>query len=136
MRKLAAMVAMVTLAAGTCLIAAPAGASVAAKNTKLCKALSDASDNIDVLPTSGTSINKKQAAATASALRKAARSAPPKVKDAINTLADAYKRLGNGDSIVEVLADDGLDYAKALGTFGKYYAKNCVNLPALPGSNG
>jgi hypothetical protein len=133
MRKLGAMVATAGLAAGMVLAAAPAGASVPAKNTKFCKAISNQSENIDALPTSGTSINKKQAAVTAKALRKAAKSAPPKVKDALNTIADAYSRLADGDSIVDVLASDGLDYAKALGTFGKYYAKNCVDLPDTSG---
>jgi hypothetical protein len=131
MRKLAAVVTMVALTAGVGLVAAPAGASAPAKNTKFCKALSSASDNIDALPTSGTSVNKKQAAATAKAIRKAAKSAPPKIKSALNTLADAYQRLADGDSIIDVIASDGLDYAKALGTFGKYYAKNCTSLTDL-----
>lgn len=133
MRKFAAVVTMATLAVGTALIAAPAGASVAAKNTKFCNTVKGVIDQIDVLPTAGTSIDRKEAASTAKALRKAAKSAPPKIKSAINKIANVYRDLGNGDSIIDVLTSSGLDALTASVTVGKYYAKNCTNLPSVPG---
>ena len=131
MRCLAALVTASVLTGGL-VGAAPVGASVGAKDKKFCTAVKKLPSAVDALPADTEGVDKKAAAKTATAIRTAARSAPRKVRKAMNTMADLYRRLADGDSITEVLSEDTIDFAKAAATFTVYFTKNCVDLPEVP----
>jgi hypothetical protein len=129
MRKVAMVLAAGLLAAAVGWSAMPAGASAPAKDTKFCKATSKLTDQIDALPANANGIDKKAAAKTAKTIKVAANSAPPKVKKAMLVFVRVYQRVAKGDALTSILADNGLDFAKAASTFGAYFVKNCVKTP-------
>jgi hypothetical protein len=135
MRKVVSLFVSLGLVATLGLVAAaPAGATAPA-GTKLCDSLKSFSGQIDAFPTNGTKLDKKAAAGTAKALKKASSSAPRKVRNAMRKIANAYQQIADGDSFIEVfVTGDPIGIAKAFGTFGTYYAKNCLNV-TLP-TNG
>lgn len=131
MRWLATLVTATVLTGGL-IGAAPVGASVGTKDKKFCTAVKKLPSSVDALPAGTEGVDKKAAAKTAKSIRTAAKSAPRKVRKAMNTMADLYQRLANGDSITEVLSEDTIDFAKAAATFTVYFTKNCVDIPEVP----
>jgi hypothetical protein len=134
MRKLVSLIAVAALAGGLALVvAAPAGASAAAKTSRFCKQLNKFDTSGLGNPTSEQSAQKyvKQ-------LKKLEKSAKGSTKDAIGELVDAYERLADGDSAQDVFGNS--DFANAAATFGLAIVK-CglssipdITLPDLPGS--
>jgi hypothetical protein len=124
MRKVAVVTLSVIIAAGLCWAAAPGGASVAEKNTRFCTAVSKLGGSG---ATAGGRLSRKNALADAKALRKASKSAPRKIKRAMNTLAGFYDSVAKGKSYRDVLANNAAAYSQAALTFGTYLAQQCGN---------
>jgi hypothetical protein len=120
---------LAALATGSLALMAPgAGATApAASNASFCKAVAGISDNVSEDPTEGGNTAK-----LASALRKAAKSAPSNVKSALLTMADYFDAVTgvkkNPEKVSAFLAKNGAKYGKAVQTFTTYYAKNCAGI--------
>ena len=83
---------VVALALSTLVVlAAPAGAAVPAANKSFCKDVSKISSSTN---TSSAS-DPTKAKALAKSFKNAAKSAPAKVKSAMNTMADYYQAVGS-----------------------------------------
>jgi hypothetical protein len=113
--------------------ASPGGAAVAEKNTKFCKQV----QNFSKISASGNSVtdNLKVAAADAKALKKVAKSAPGKVKSALNSMASFFAAVGSSGSKADAekaYLEHASTYSKAVSTFISYYTKNCVTIPSIP----
>ena len=129
MRKIAMLVAAGLLMASVGAAALPAGASAPAKDSKFCSAAKKLPSETDALPANTKGIDKKAAIKTANKIDAAANLAPTKVKKALKTLAKVYRRVGKGDALTDIIADNGIDFAKAASTFGAYFVKNCLKTP-------
>src|SRR5262249_259860 len=110
-------------------VSVPAGAGVASKNTKFCKAISAAGS--DVSSGSSSGVDQANLKSVANTLKKAASTASGKVKSALKTLASKYARLApakgkvdQGAAATKLLTDSS--YRKSLQTFITYYTKNCA----------
>jgi hypothetical protein len=120
------------LACGALLAFAPSsGAAVPAvpSASKTCSVYNQLTKD---LANADTSSAKKFDASTfkkiGAAFKKAAKSAPPKVKTAMNTLASYYGTIGGSDNDAEAFAEiskNGEKFSKAITTFTTYYATNC-----------
>jgi len=132
MRRFAAVAGAALLAVTAISSFASAGASVPVKDAKFCAAVAKLGEEIDALPADTEGIDEAAARKSAKAIRKAAKSAPKKVRKAMNVIAGTYDRLADGDSIADVIAEDAGDFAKASAIYGIYYAKNCIELPEVP----
>jgi hypothetical protein len=113
--------------------ASPGGAAVAQKNTKFCKQVTKFSH----INASGGSVSDdlKVAAADAKALKKVAKSAPGKVRSALNSMASFFAAVGSAGSKIDAekaALSHASDYSKAVSTFISYYTKNCVTIPTIP----
>ena len=109
------------------------GAAVSAKNTKFCNQV----QNFSHVNASNSSVSDdlKVAAADAKALRKAAKSAPSKVKSALNNMASFYAAVGSAGSKADAekaALEHASSYTKAKSTFISYYTKNCITVPTIP----
>jgi hypothetical protein len=120
---------LAALATGSLALMAPgASASAPASTASFCKAVAGISSDIGDDPSSGGNT-----ATLASALRKAAKSAPSKVKGAVLTMADYFDAASGSsktspEKIAAFLRKSGAKYAKAVATFTSYYAKNCTGV--------
>lgn len=124
MRRIVTLLLAVGLVAGMGFAAAPAGASVAEKPSRYCKALK----NFD-LPELSNSTTEQEAAATAKQLRKLARKATGSTKQAIKTLATGFQEIADGSSPSDVL---NTEYAKAAATFAVSALKCVTTNISLP----
>lgn len=124
MRRIVPLLLAVGLVVGTGFAAAPAGATVAAKQSKFCKALG----NFD-LPQIGNTTSKQEAAAVVKQLRKIARKATGKTKQAALALAEAFQKIADGGSPKDVI-DSG--YAGAAATLGLAALKCLTTNISLP----
>jgi len=100
--------------------------SAYAKNAKFCTTLENAANDVKDLSTSS---DKAELQTIANAFKQASKSAPGKVKSAMNTLSDFYgglSSLSKGD-VVKRLAAAGAKYAQAVTTFTKYYSQQCIS---------
>jgi methyl-accepting chemotaxis protein len=119
-------VVVAALVAGAFAILAPAiDASVsAASNPKFCKAV----ENISATdPTE--SGNAAAARQLAKATRSAAKLAPTKVRNALNTMADYYNAVaeaGNNPAKLAGVAKLVEKYTKAFATYTSYFIKTCT----------
>jgi hypothetical protein len=130
MRRFTVMTAAaVVTALLVALTAGSAGAGVAAKNTKFCKAIATAGS--DVSSGSSSGVDQSNLKSISATLKKAANSAPGKVKSALKSLASKYAALANAKGKVDqakaatqLLTDSS--YRKSLQTFITYYTKTCA----------
>jgi hypothetical protein len=118
-------VIVAALAAGGFTMFGPAvDASVpAASNSKFCKAV----ENISSADPAKASAARQLAKAT----RKAAKFAPTKVKNALNTMAEYYDAVADAGNDPAKLADvsELVDkYTKAFAVYTSYYVKTCAGL--------
>jgi hypothetical protein len=117
---------LAALAAGSLALMAPGASATApaASTASFCKAVAGISKNLGDDPSKGGEPSK-----IASQLRKAAKSAPSKVKSALETMAgyfDAVSDAGSNPSkVASTLQKNAAKYGKAVATFTSYYAKNC-----------
>jgi len=93
--------------------------------------------NFSKISASGNSVtdNLKVAAADAKALKKVAKSAPGKVKAALNSMASFFAAVGSSGSKADAekaYLEHASTYTKAVSTFISYYTKNCVTIPSIP----
>jgi hypothetical protein len=126
-RALVASIACATFIATVGVVAAPAGASVAAKNAKFCAVLStDQGSGIDF-----EGLSPEEAAFAAKLERKLAKTGvPAKLKKDLKKLAAVYDRIANGETAAEVLDADGqAAVLPALKHFSTYVAANCLTTP-------
>jgi hypothetical protein len=120
---------LAALATGSLALMAPgASATVpAASAASFCKAVSGISKNLSEDPSKGGNTGK-----IASQLRKAAKSAPSKVKSAVETMADYFDAVSdagkNPTKIASALQKAAAKYGKAIATFSSYYAQNCTGV--------
>jgi hypothetical protein len=106
-------------------LAGPAGAGVSSgTNAKFCRTLQTLSEETGLGPDTGT-VDQQEAEITAKALRKAAKKAPKAVKKALKTLAVAYERIADGESLVDVINEDGTEIAAATTKYGIWYLEHC-----------
>ncbi|MCJ7672174.1 MAG: hypothetical protein MUP67_09030 [Acidimicrobiia bacterium] len=132
MRRIAPLFVTAALVlGGVGAVAAPVGASTPAKTSAFCKGIKNFN-----LPDLTGNVNEATAGKAAKQLKKLAKKATGKVKQATNTLADALQEVADGGSATDILTGD---YVKAAGTFSlaavKCYASG-ISLPdiSLPGS--
>ena len=105
-------------------IAAPAAqASVPAASSKFCTAVQKYTKDLSNIGSSGK-LDTARAKAVAVALKRAAKSAPPKVKAATIVVADYLLALANKDSAA--LSKTVQKFSKAATTFSTYLATSCV----------
>ena len=135
MRRLTMFAAVVASAAlVVTALAAPAGAGVATKTSKFCKAVANVGSDVSNDSSSGSTAGLKK---TANQLKKAADSAPGKVKSSMNTLASKFQSVANAkgkiaqaQAAAKLLTDSS--YRKALQNFISYYTKNCAPSISIP----
>jgi len=117
MRRIVSLLVVACLTLGAVLfVAVPAGASVGAKTSPLCKALKSF-DTGDV----GNPTTPKGARKSLKGLKKLEAAAKGKTKAALSEIVDAYEQLADGKSARSVFTDG--DVIKALGTFAVAAAK-------------
>jgi len=119
-------VIVAALVASAFAVLAPAvDASVpAASNPKFCKAV----ENISATDPTKSS-NAAAARQLAKATRNAAKLAPAKVRNALNTMADYYNAVAEaGDNPAKLAGVAKLveKYTKAFATYTSYYIKSCT----------
>jgi len=118
MRRITSLLVAVAVSGALVLVAAPAGASVAAKPTAFCKTVK----NFDT-GNLGNPTTAKGAKKSLVWLKKLQKAAKGDTKKAMTTLVAAYQKVANGDSARDAFANT--KFVKALGTFGIAAAK-CV----------
>jgi hypothetical protein len=119
------VIAALVVASFGLVVAAPAHAAVAERNAKFCKAVDRLGKEAQA-PLGSEEITAEQAAEVAKALRKASKKAPRRVKRSMRTMARAYERLADGDTMAEVVKDAGEEFAQGAAVFASYYLKQCV----------
>lgn len=126
-RVLVPFTAIAVLAAGSAVLASPAGAEVGAKNTKFCQILSsDQGQGIDF-----QGLGPAEAKFAAKLERKLAKTGvPAKLKSDLLKLAKVYDRIAKGEDAAAVIGETQASLGKALTRFSKYVAANCI--PAVP----
>jgi hypothetical protein len=114
--------AIAALAAGSAVLATPAGAEVAAKNTKFCTVLtSEQGNGIDF-----DGLGPDEAKFAAKLERKLAKTGvPAKLKSDLLKLAKVYDRIAKGEDAGKVIADVGDSLTSGLVRFSKYVKANC-----------
>jgi hypothetical protein len=126
-RVLVSCTAIAVLAAGSAVVASPAGAEVSAKNTKFCKALTS---------NQGAGINfnglgPAEAKFADKLLHKLANTGvPAKLKSDLLKVAKVYNRIAKGEDAATVIRETTASLGKALTRFTKYVASNCS--PSVP----
>ena len=106
------------------IVAPPASA---ATNTKFCAAIAKLETKLSAV-NSGKSFNAGQYKSAGSAFKSAAKSAPAKVKAAMNKIGSFLSALGGGNAVdaAKALAGSGAkDYSKAIVTYSTYVSTNC-----------
>src|SRR5262245_55540607 len=120
---------IVALAAGGLTLLLSGGAS-AASTPKLCTALATAgADLANSNPVKNGDFDSSALKRNAAQLRKAAKSAPAKVKSAMRKMADVYDDVSGEKTSASALAEFGKQaskYLNAFGTFSSYGTKNCT----------
>jgi len=128
-KRISSIVVVVALASAlVVMLAVPAGARVAQKNTEFCEILSsDQGAGIDF-----EGLEPPEAEYAATLVRKLAKTGvPAKLKKDLKRLAkDVYDRIAAGESENEVTPEQLSFVQSALTRFSKYVGKNCV--PAVP----
>ena len=133
MRKIGTFFVAALVAGGVSVaVITPAQATVAAKPSRFCRDVANFGSKTSGLDPQTSAAD---AASTATALRKASKHAPRKVKNALRTMAGVYQRIADGDSSQTVVSEDAGKFVAATGTFSTYYLKHClaVTLPSAPG---
>jgi hypothetical protein len=124
MARARVLVAAVLAASSFAVLAAPASASAPAKNTKFCNAVAKIGKESSSLPYG------KQAKALAKQFRNAGKSAPTKVKNAMNKIASFLSSLGGASSPQDVAKSYAQSsykqYVNAISTYATYAANECV----------
>jgi hypothetical protein len=124
MSRLRIVLAAALAVSALAVLAVPASASVPVANAKFCKAVKKIGD------TSGAQPNKVRAKQLVAGFKKAAKTAPPKVKAAIEKITSYLSVLATGNaSKLADLAKSGeiASYPKAITTYSTYVASNCVS---------
>ena len=120
---------LAALAVGGLAVLAPGASASAPSVSKACKSLNTLNkelDNVDV--SSGKDFDLGQLNDIADAFHKAAKTAPKKLKSALNTIGDIYGKMGDADNVggaVAAFGQNAQKYSKAFRTFGTYLATNC-----------
>jgi hypothetical protein len=124
-RVLVSCTAIAALAAGSVVLASPAGAEVTAKNTKFCTTLySDQGTGINF-----EGLKPPEARYAASLMRKLAKTGVPgKLKSDLLSVAKVYSKIAKGATSLS--AKEQASVGKALTRFSKYVAANCS--PSVP----
>jgi hypothetical protein len=125
-KRVASLLAVAML--GTTLLVFAAPAASAADSTKFCAAVDTLQTKLDDV----SSTNLKNFASTyrgaGSAFKTAAKSAPPKVKAAMNRIGSYLASVGSGDfteAAQQLGSKNGKAYSKALVTYSTYVSTNC-----------
>lgn len=103
------------------------GAS-AATNTKFCTAVSNLEDRLDSLNGVNAKNFKDTYSQAGKAFKDAAKSAPKKVKKAMQRIGSFLSSVGSGDFTQAAQAlgsKDGKAYSNAIVTYSTYVATNC-----------
>jgi hypothetical protein len=120
---------LAALAAGSLTVLAPAASASAPAVSKTCKSLNTLNKKLaKINPSDSKDLEFGALGDIGSAFHKAAKSAPPKLKSALNTIGDVYESMGDAGSVSGALAaygKNGQKYTKAFQTFGTYLATNC-----------
>jgi hypothetical protein len=130
--KVAAGVAVLLATLLVAVGSAPAGAGVATKSTKVCKAIANIGNDVQKGADS-SGVDSANLETVANNLKKAANKASGKIKSALKTLASGYQSIANADGKLDQAQAAasffaGGKYRGALQTFITYYTKNCVGI--------
>jgi hypothetical protein len=102
------------------LVAGSASASVAsATNPKFCKAVEKIGTNSSSQPT------KSEAKSALKGFKKAAKYAPGKVKNALNTIGKYLVQIADGNLEALGAGNNFKNYTSAIGTYVKFYSSTC-----------
>jgi short subunit dehydrogenase-like uncharacterized protein len=131
MRRIAPLFVTAALVLGVGAVAAPVGASTPAKTSAFCKGIK----NLNI-PNPGEGFSEATAAKVATQLRKLARKATGRTRQATKTMASAFEDIADGGQPEDLLSSQ---YAGAAGTFALAAVKclaGGIELPdiSLPGS--
>lgn len=117
------LLAALLAASALAVVAAPASASVPAANTKFCTAAAKIGN------TNGKP-SKSQAKAAITGFKNAAKTAPSKVKSAMNNIAKYLGLVANADNAADLAkaytSSDYKNYVKSIQTYITYYTQNCA----------
>ena len=129
MRSFRALVLTALAAAGLTVLAPVATASAPAVS-KACKSLNTLQKELDkVDPSDASNFDFDQLNEIGDAFHKAAKSAPTKLKSALNTIGGIYSDMGDADNVagaVQAFGKSGQKYTKAFRTFSTYLTTNCL----------
>ncbi|MET0921405.1 MAG: hypothetical protein ABWY77_09435 [Acidimicrobiia bacterium] len=118
------------MACGALLVFAPASGAAVPAASKVCSLSEDLQADLgNTNASTAAKLDSNTFKKTAAAFKKAAKSAPAKVKSAMNTLASYYSALGGSKDEAELLAamgKNGEKFSKATTTFITYIATNCT----------
>jgi hypothetical protein len=127
-KHVAAAVVIAMLSMTALVFVAPAAS--AADTTKFCAAVAKLQTKLDNLNASnGKNFNSSQYKGAGSAFKTAAKSAPTKVKKAMNTIGSFLSSLGGGNAVdagKALASTNGKSYSKAIVTYSTYTATNCT----------
>lgn len=110
------------------MVAPSAQASAPATSAAFCKAVTKYTS--DLSTTAGDTSRLK---AVGNGLKKAAKSAPGKVKAAVNVIADWFLAGARGDA--SYIQKNQTKYTKAVQTFSAYLASSCIASITRPGGS-
>jgi hypothetical protein len=115
---LAAVLALTSLA----VLAGPAGASTPAANSRFCAAVAKIGQG-------NAQPSLKEVGKTATAFKNAAKTAPSKVKSAMNNISKLLRGISGSNPSDLAKAYTSKDfiknYSKSIGVYVKYYIANC-----------
>src|SRR4030088_3457607 len=98
MRRFRVLVVAV-VAAGTLVLLVPGASASAPAVSKTCKSLNTLEKKLAAIdPSSAKNLDFSQLGEIGSAFHKAAKSAPAKLKSALNTIGDVYQAMGDAGS--------------------------------------
>ena len=123
---------MTALAAAGLTVLAPVATASAPAVSKACKSLNTLQKELDKVDPSDSSSRlrlRPAERAIGDAFHKAAKSAPTKLKSALNTIGGIYSDMGDADNVagaVQAFGKSGQKYTKAFRTFSTYLTTNCL----------
>jgi hypothetical protein len=116
---------MIVMAVTACIATAPAAS---AANTKFCNAVDTLQTKLDDVNSANAKDFKSTYKTAGDAFKTAAKSAPKKVKKAMNRIGSFLSSVGSGDYVQAAQAlgsKNGKAYSKAIITYSTYVATNC-----------
>ena len=98
--------------------------------SKTCRSLNTLQNELDTVdPSDASSFDFDHLEQIGDAFHKAARTAPKKLKSALNTMGDIYEDMSDADNpagAILAFSRNGQKYSKAFVQYSKYLTTNCL----------